>query len=497
MLRILTAAEMRAADARTIESGTPARVLMERAARAALDLLERHFDTTRVLFLCGSGNNGGDGLAMARFFAAHGGKGAVLYLGATNPDGTPDTAQMSEEAARQLSLLPPEIALLTELDTSGVSAVVDALLGTGLCRPLEGRYRETVERLNALSLPTLAIDLPSGLHTDTGAVMGAALRATRTVAIEAKKPCHLLFPGAELCGIVDTVSIGIDTDVAGTILSPERSDLSLLPPRPRRAHKGSFGRVLVIGGSVGMSGAAYFTAKAAYRTGAGLVEIFCPTENRVIYQTSLPEALLTLYDPDALDETALFRALDRADAVALGMGLTTAELTERITSLVLSHCRKPLLLDADALNVIAASPALAATLRAYPASLVLTPHLGEMSRLTARPIPEIAGNLVTSATALARATGATVVLKDAHTVTADGTRAYLNTYGNSGMATGGSGDVLAGVIASLLAQGAPRDKAAYLGVLCHALAGDAAAARLGNRSVMASDIIDGLCEVLS
>ena len=245
-----------------------------------------------------------------------------------------------------------------------------------------------------------------------------------------------------------------------------------------------------------MSGAAYFAAKAALRAGAGLVEIFAPHDNRIIYQTQLPEALLTLYDPNALDETVLKAAISRADAVAIGMGLTQSEAAARMVACTLKNADVPVIADADALNLISQDPALMAHCATRTAPTVLTPHLGEMSRLTGIPVPLLAVDLPKHAEAYAKACGAIVALKDARTVISDGESLYLNTYGNSGMATGGSGDVLAGVIASFAAQGASPMDAARLGVLAHALAGDAAMERCGNHGLMASDIIDGLCRVL-
>lgn len=494
MSALLTAAEMRAADEITIKSGIPSRTLMERAAKAALAVLKESFDTTCVLFLCGGGNNGGDALAMARFFADEGGNAHVLYLG-KKTDGLPDIEAMSTECARQYSLLPDTVKVCDDLDLSKATAIVDGIFGIGLTRPIEQPVKGVIEAVKASSIPVLALDVPSGIHADTGAVMGTALSATRTVAMAAAKWGHYLYPGTLLCGKVTVADIGIYAQgPKGHLI--QKSDLYALPSRPARAHKGTFGRVLIIGGSVGMSGAAYFAAKAALRAGAGLVEIFAPTENRVIHQTQLPEALLTLYDPNNLDESALLAAISRADAIALGMGLSQNEIAERIVSLTLRSAQCPLVVDADALNLIAKSAALAAfcALRTHPT--VLTPHLGEASRLCGVPVPMLAADLPRYATELSGSHHATVVLKDARTVITDGEQLYLNTYGNSGMATGGSGDVLAGIIASFSAQGAKTIDAARLGVLAHALAGDAAMKKCGNHGLMASDIIDGLCSVL-
>ncbi len=493
MEKILTAQEMKRYDKETITAGTPALILMERAARAAFEILLEEFDTARVLILCGSGNNGGDGLAMARLLAAHLGHAEVCYLGVCTSEGKPDTDKMSAECAAQYAMLPSNVSVMTEPDLTGVTAVVDAVFGIGLTRPLAGKHATAVTAINAANIPVLAIDIPSGINADSGAVMGCAMKATKTVAIAAKKYGHLLFPGAQLCGEVTVADIGIEIgEAAGHLL--EGSDLSALPPRPRRAHKGTFGRVLVVGGSKEMSGAAYLSAKAAYRAGAGLVEILSPEENRFVYQTLLPEAVLTCYDEtNASDKLA--PALTRADAVALGMGLSQSDMAKQLVADVLSTKDIPLIVDADALNLIAANLPLRALLY-MRGNVIVTPHLAEMSRLAAKPVAEIAADLPHAAASFAKDSGAVVVLKDAHTVIAADGSLYVNTLGNSGMATGGSGDVLAGIIASFAAQGATAAIAATRGVLAHALAGDAAKKTHGNHGLMASDLPEALAEIL-
>ena len=495
MTVVLTAKEILAADALTIARGISAAELTERAANAALDVLEREFDTARTLVLCGRGNNGGDGFAIAAALAAKGKKVTVCYAGPLDNNGAPDTAAMSEECKRRFSLLPETVTVTNAPDLKGVSAVVDAIFGVGLSRPIEGRVAAIIERVNGSALPVLAVDIPSGVSADTGALLGTAIRAARTVSFSAYKFGHLLYPGALLCGKTTVADIGVSLPADACRLL-EKADLCALPPRPPRSHKGTFGRVLVVGGSLGMSGAAHLCAKAAYRAGAGLVEIFAPEGNRVIYQIGLPEALLTLYDPENLDKTALRAAIDRADAVAIGMGLGTRETTVRLLETVLRHARVPVVLDADALNTLAAHDELRPLLAEAKAPLILTPHLGEAARLLNASVADIAGDLSLFARQLAREAGATIVLKDARTLISDGERLSLNTFGNNGMATGGSGDVLSGVIAAFLAAGSPPFKAAELGVLAHALAGDAAREHRGAHGTMASDIIEGLCEVL-
>lgn len=493
MEKILTASEMKQYDEATIKKGTPSLVLMERAARAAFEILLSDFPCRRVLLCCGNGNNGGDGLAMARLLTLHGIPATVCYLGAFTENGTPDITAMSAECAAQYALLPPEIPVLAAPDFEGVSVVVDAILGIGISRPLSGKILKAVQAINAAGLPVLAIDIPTGINTDSGAVMGSAVAATKTVAIAAKKYGHVLFPGTQLCGEIVIADIGIEIgEVRGQIL--EKCDLAALPPRPRRAHKGTFGRVLVIGGSRDMSGAALLAAKAAYRAGAGLVEIFAPEENRLVYQIALPEAIFTCYNDKNAPEQ-LKDALTRADAVALGMGLSQTDTARMLVEQTLSTNGIPLIIDADALNLIAADMTLRARLYLREGA-VLTPHPMEMSRLSLLPLSEVMGDMPRAAQSLAKDSGKIVVLKDAHTVIAHEDGLFFNTHGNSGMATGGSGDVLAGIIASFAAQGATLSVAATCGVLAHALAGDVAKEQYGNHGLMASDIIDALSCVL-
>ncbi len=486
MKTIVDASLMKHYDNETIKGGTPAATLMRRAARAVVDCLWQEFPTGRVLFCCGGGNNGGDGLLAASLFAAEGGE-ALVYL-------TADRENMSPDCRREYDALPENVKILKSLDFTDVTAVVDALLGIGLSRPLTGAMLEAVRAINESRLPVLSVDIPTGVNADTGAIMGQAVRADATVAMAYPKMGHILYPGATLTGRLTVADIGVHaTAPQGFLL--EKEDLSLLPPRPARAHKGSFGRVLIIGGSPSMAGAAHLAAKAAYRAGAGLVEIFAPEENRIIHQTLLPEALLTCYTKE--NAVALLEArLAHADAVALGMGLSTTDTAKALVAKTLSKCAVPLVADADALNLIAGDKALFTLLAMKEAPTVLTPHPAEAARLAALPVPTVLADLIGTARLLAKNSGAVVALKDARTVITDGEAVFLNEKGNSGMATGGSGDVLAGVIAAFLGGKQPPLQAAALGVLAHALAGDAARDKCGSHGTMASDIIEGLTTVL-
>ena len=274
------------------------------------------------------------------------------------------------------------------------------------------------------------------------------------------------------------------------------SALEKIPARPEHSNKGTFGRVLVIGGSPCMSGAAYFSAKAAYRTGAGLVHILTHEDNRVILQAQLPEAILSTYSETDFNEDIISEIIEKADVVVIGVGLGQNDLAKRLVELTLTTADAPIIADADALNIISKKLSL---LNSVSAELIVTPHMAEMARLCHTDVSEIMANPIGFAASFSERNSLICVLKDHETVACDGnvnSQIYINKSGNSGMATGGSGDVLTGVIAALIAQGMPLFEAATLGVYIHGLAGDAAADELGEYSVMASDIIEHISTVI-
>ena len=502
MIAVLSGEQMKACDRyATKVGGTPSDTLMERAAAAAVEVLQTEgFDLRNVLIAVGSGNNGGDGVAMARMLSGSGSRVRVVYAGALTEDGTPDAEKMSAELREQFSRLPASVPVLTGYPENGnITTIVDAIFGIGVSRVVTGRSAKLIERINASGVPVLSVDLPSGIHSDTGAVMGCAVQAAVTVTVDQYKAGLWLYPGREYAGRVICRGIGIglgglDGQTPGYVLT--KADLPrLLPARPVRSHKGTFGRVLVVAGSHCMAGAAYFSAKAAYRTGAGLVEILTPETNRVILQTLIPEAVMTCYDPDSPDREQLLSAVSRADAIVIGPGLGTSIGALTVLSAVSGASRVPTVLDADALNLLAAHREIRDGIRA---PLILTPHPAEASRLSGKSVAELLDDLPGNATELARTFEAVCVLKDAATVTASPDGAlYINQSGNSGMATGGSGDVLSGILGGLLATDRAEQRlslvqAAALGVFLHGLAGDEAAKRLGEASVTASDILDGI-----
>lgn len=523
---ILTAAQMRACDEYTIRDlCVPSQVLMERAARAVAGYLLDHptdFPRGTVLVLCGNGNNGGDGLAAARFLSdgSMGMRRSVLigYAGPLTDSGVPDESKMSAECTRQYRLaMDAGISIVTGdailSCLSQISVIVDAVFGIGISRPVEGFVARLLREAARSAVPVLAVDIPSGLCADTGAVMGAILPARATVTMQALKAGLLLGEGANACGCISVCNIGIDLSPAAAPYATLANEAALrlaLPPRRRRSHKGTYGRILCVCGSTGMSGAAYLAASAALRTGAGLVEILTPADNRTILQTALPEAIVSTYDGEKPRLADIAEAASHADGLTIGCGLGTSLVALGILGIVLEHVPAngsvPVVLDADALNLLAGHPDLWNTslLSSPQKQVILTPHPAEMARLCHTSVADVLRNPPAAARTLAEARGVTVILKDAHTVIAspDG-RLSICAAGNAGMATGGSGDVLAGIAGAIATQRRADLHAATLSlhdvaaaaVYLHAAAGDAAADAVGEYSLTASDILHHIADV--
>ena len=488
---LLSGKEMKECDRVTIqEFGVSSMVLMERAALACVEeLYKSNADVSgKILVVCGSGNNGGDGFAIARLLHLDG-RDVTVHFAGKETSCTPETLQQKRicEAYGVNFCSKPQIHEYT--------VIIDALFGIGLSREVTGTYAELIEKINRSNAFVLAADISSGVHSDTGAILGTAVRADLTVTFAFEKPGHYLGDGREYSGKTVLRQIGITKEsLKGTAAHFHcygREDIQRLPKRPGNAHKGSCGKVLLIAGSREMCGAAVLSAKAAYCMGAGLVRVFTDACNKPVIQQSIPEALVNCCDDGCKENLGEF--LDWADAVVIGPGLSMKKKKLEILSQVLKFCSKPLILDADALNLTAAHDL---DLTAYRGEILVTPHLGEMARLCQKTIQEIRTDLPAAACEFAKKSRAVCVLKDAGTVVSDGSTLYVNTSGNSGMATGGSGDVLAGMLGALAAQQMPLYDAARLGVYLHGWAGDAAAKQKAMRSMLASDIIEGLSEVL-
>lgn len=508
--------EMKQYDMNTMEVfGIPSLVLIERAALAAVEELERDGlrENSRILVACGTGNNGADGLVMARLLYLKGHTVQILTAG--------NRTKATQENEKELKIAKnygiPVVTAEEFLEKSRITddtgqgtvyvsgqydVVVDAVFGVGLSRRIEGAYGQLLECLNTLRGKKLAVDIPSGIDADDGSVLGVAFRADLTVTFSYEKAGMRLFPGQSYCGRIVCRGVGIDdhsflvdTDRGHepmmAALTPE--DLTLIPPRRSYTNKGSYGKVLVIAGSVNMAGAAVFSAKAAYLSGCGLVRVLTPEENRTIIQSTLPEAVLTTYHSKKPEPETIIAALQWADVIVCGPGIGTGEAAHRLVQTVLKNAAVPVIMDADALNVISEETDI---LRMPHTDLIVTPHLGEMARLQGVTVSYIQDHLVESAEEFARTYHLICVLKDARTITAiPYERTYVNLSGNNGMATGGSGDVLTGVIAGLIAQGAKPELAAPLGVYVHGLAGDAAAEKDGHYSLMAQALLEAMPRV--
>lgn len=499
MERIITSKEMRQFEAYTIQKiGIPSLVLMERAALAIVEQLYlQHYDLTHVAVVCGNGNNGGDGIAIARLLKLKN-IAVTIYLVGNENDQTVEVQQQIQIArAYQVPIIKSDLSSLSRCST-----VVDALLGIGLSREVTGVFAEAINSMNLSCSRVVSIDMPSGICATSGQVLGIAVNASMTIALAYTKLGLILYPGAQHAGKVITVDVGIyanDENQSNTdYYSLQSYDIAkLLPIRPAYSNKGSFGKVLVIAGSTDMCGAAYFSAKAAYHSGAGLVQIYTPQENRASLSSQLPEALITTYTPNQIAPHKLQNLLEWATVIVIGPGMGINANTNRILSLVLATASKPVIIDADGLNVLAKNLDLLGN--SHPqAPIFITPHLGEMARLTSDDIAHIADNLITVAQKFSNRFEVTCVLKDSRTVITvpKSNRVYINQSGNNGMATGGSGDVLTGILAGLIAQGVDLDIVAPLSVYLHGLAGNRAAEQKGQYSMLASDIIDCLSAVM-
>lgn len=488
MKRVVTASLMKHLDKHTIETyGVPSMVLMERAALAVVEELQT-WDVRRVLVVCGNGNNGGDGIAVARLLKCKG-ICVEIYQPAENGRKSQDCI-LQEKIARSY-----DVRWINNPEWSEYTTIVDAIFGVGLARTVEGAFADAIRRMNVAPANVLAVDIPSGIDTDTGQVLGVAVRAQATVTFAFAKPGHFLAAGAEYGGKILIRDIGIyetEGKTAGDLDTyfVDEQDLIRIPKRPEGGNKGTFGKILLAAGSEGMAGAAYLSGLAAMRTGCGMVKIVTPEKNRAILQTLVPEAMLSGYQNEDEAVDALKRGLAWADTVGVGPGLGQGPISERMVQYLLENCTHPLVMDADALNLISKNKE---WLDMKKCPVTITPHLGEMSRLCGISIEMIKADSLKMARDFASKYQLQCILKDARTCVAlpDGT-AYLNTTGNSGMATAGSGDVLCGILLGLLAQKTPYKYAGALAVWIHGKAGDQCSEQSGPGFLMAGDLIEEL-----
>jgi NAD(P)H-hydrate epimerase len=504
---VLTAKEMKSSDGAAInEYGIESLVLMERAAyETAKIIMDRYGTDIYVGVVAGSGNNGGDGIAIARILNEHGIAVEINLAG--------DISKLTKETSIQLETAKKlNIPIYYGMGHVDYDVIVDAIFGIGITRPVEGKFKGVIEAVNASKAKVVAVDIPSGVNTDNGSIMGCAINADITVTFQYRKLGLILYPGALKAGEVYCVPIGIPKETYGdnvngvVTFTDSKKDLRL-PDRNPSGNKGTFGKVLLIAGSKNMGGACFLSALSAYRIGAGMVRVFTAIDNREILLQKLPEAIVDTYIDDGRgqlsdnEEKTLIDAIKWAGVVAVGPGLSVSDKALAILKTTLQHCKKPMVIDADALNLLAQNEDILSRFRFEKrdnnADIIFTPHLGELSRLMKASVEDIKNDILPHSRTFADTYDVTLVCKDARTVVAKkGSRTYLNSSGNDGMATAGSGDVLTGIVAGLLAQGFKGFKAAAMGVYVHGLAGDYAKDKMSSAYMMAHDIIQSLKELV-
>jgi len=496
---------MQEMDRLTIEEiGIPGVVLMENAARGAVRVFLDHFApplNSRVLILCGRGNNGGDGYVMARYLSEAGLKVTVLVLAEFTK--IAGDALVNLEILRRMGLEIPEIAsegqwkkqrrLLKDCEF-----IIDGLLGTGLNSTVRGFYARVIEELNRVNKPVTAIDIPSGLNADTGQVMGVAVQADLTITFGFPKIGQLAFPGAGLVGRLVRIDIGIPEAVAQRIpsryrLIEARDFHDLFASERPDIHKGNRGHLLVLAGSTGKTGAATLTSLGALRAGAGLVTLGIPKSLNPILENNLTEAM-TYPLPETAEsslsleaEKEIFKLMEGKTAVAIGPGLSTHDETSLLVRRIVARCRLPMVIDADGLNALSSDPDALAKCRGRA---ILTPHPGEMARLAGITNSEVQADRIGTAESFAQKHGCCLVLKGARTVIAEPEgQIHINPTGNPSLSSGGSGDVLTGLIGGFLARGWPPAGAALAGTYLHGMAADALAEKMGQSGILASQLL--------
>ncbi len=507
-MRVLTSQQMRDADRRTTdEIGIPSLVLMENAGRQVVASMEATFDdlaSLHVAVICGKGNNGGDGFVVARVLSERGIDTSVFLVGVSGDVRGDARVNLGVLRALEIDVVEIADAATWELqgsDVVGADIIVDAILGTGLSGPATGLVETIIADLNACSKPVVAIDLPTGLAADSAELIGPAVAATLTVTLGAPKTALVLPPAERHTGSLVIADIGIPQGVIESLDGPwlelitKTRMASLVTPRVPESQKGDYGRILLVAGSRGKTGAAHLAASGALRSGAGLVTVATPVSCQPILATIGVE-----YMTDALEETSdgqiAWEAVDRildtdADVIAMGPGLGRSPSTMALIQAVVERAGVPLVLDADALFAfVGESDRL---MGRDDAEIIITPHPGEMARLTGLTVEAVQANRVDVARTFATTHRVFVVLKGHRTVVAtpDG-KAFINLTGNPGMASGGTGDVLTGAVAAWLAQLLDPADAAQLAVYLHGLAGDLAAADEGEVAMIAGDVVDRL-----
>ena len=491
--------EMQNIDRLTIENdGIPGILLMERAAISILEEINSRLkqgsdgDGRNVsgeknrplacLVVVEGGNNGGDGLALARLLHQQGEQVQVCYINGLK--------RVSESFETQLEIVKKlGIDILDTIPHEAYDVVVDGIFGVGLKREIGGVWKDTIDIMNSMAGFKIAIDLPSGVDASTGQILETAFRADLTVTFGLYKRGLMLYPGCDMAGTVVVRDIGFSKEA----IDYDTSDMTRLPARVNSSNKGTYGRVAVIAGSRDMSGAASYAAEAVYRVGAGLVKVYTHTYNRNVIGCTVPEAVLMFYDDEESAVCCAEDALNWADVILIGPGLGRSPEACAMVKIIVNRAEQPVVVDADGLNIISCDLDI---LRDHRGPVIITPHMGEMARLTGMAITDIKKNILKVCKDFAMEYNIIDVLKDARTTVSSGDKVYINTSGNNGMSTAGAGDILAGIIAGLIATGLMPEEAAPLGVYIHGLAGDTAAGYRGKTGMIARDIVDAIPQVI-
>ncbi len=499
-MKVIGVGAMRRMDRQAIaELGISEEILMENAGKAAYQVLLREFGVAgrQYALFCGAGNNGGDGLVVARHILSGGGTPKVFLLG--DPERFQGAARTHLEIVAKLPIAMERVtdAVALEAALGDCDGIVDALLGTGLDRPVSGLFKEAIDLLNLSGRPVLSLDIPSGVNGDTGEVMGTAVRADHTVAFGLPKIGNLLYPGAGLCGSLQVCHISFPPCLYEDEALPLSTNAFIpLPLRERTAHKGAMGDVLFIAGAQGYFGAPYFAAMSLLKAGGGYARLAAPRTMTPFLATRGSEIVFVPQQETAsgsialANREALLALAQRVDMVVIGPGLSLAEETQQLVRELAAGIDRPLLIDGDGITALCGHREI---IRDRRAPTVLTPHLGEMARLTGRPLPEIERGRMAVLQETAADLKAWIVLKGARSLigTPSG-RVFINMTGNPGMATAGAGDVLTGTIAAMAGLGLPIEEAVRKGVFLHGLSGDLAAADKGEDGITAQDILNYL-----
>lgn len=510
-MKITTAQKMREMDARAIqEYKIPGVVLMENAGLRVVEEIKRMYspESLRAVILCGRGNNGGDGFVIARHLINQGSQVTVYAMARQEGyrgDALINFCILNHMQAEIKHILKEEDLALLEADLSSAHLVVDALLGTGLDSEVRGIMAQVINRVNDTDCPVIAVDIPSGIQADTGEVMGCAVRAAKTVTLALPKQGLFLYPGAEYAGEVSTGDISMPREImedpeVTVNLTTRDFVVNSLAERPAYSHKGTYGRILIVGGSPGLTGAVAMAGEAALRSGSGLITAGVPSGLNSILEVKLTEVMtLPLPETEAggISSQALepvLSGLKQCKAAGFGPGVLPDRQARIFLEGLIRKTPVPLVIDAGGLTLLAENMEI---LKEAADSVVLTPHPGEMARMLKTSADEVEKNRLEAAVAFARNWKVTLVLKGANTITAlPSGEAYINTTGNAGMASGGTGDVLTGIIVSLIGQGAAPEEAAVSGVYIHGLAGNLAAEYRGEAGLAATDLVDCLPLVL-